>query len=245
MFEESKHKAQEDQYLSAAQKGSLDDCKKFISIGIDVNSRDRSGSTALFLCCHPQNLKLYRFLLNSGLNPNLANNRGNTALHLACEKSYPEVVLILLLYGADPNIYNLNGFRCDDVNPLMRPLIAGIVKDRSAYGLLSEFHRKKLTQIFEEIDLDDRGFVDFGKCSKFNRFVDEISEDVSKRDAMEFLREVSICREGQVNLEEWLLSFGKLIRESTNEAPVDQFIEDFERAIKERGSKFADYKPRD
>ena len=244
MLEESKHKSQEDQFLSAALKGNYDDCKKFISSGIDVNSRDRSGSTALFHCCHPQQLKLIRLLLTSGLNPNVANIRGNTPLHLACEKNFPEVVLILLLYGADPNIYNLNGFRCDDLNPLMRPLIAGIIKDRSAYGLLSEFHRKKLMQIFEDIDSDDRGFIDYAKCSKFNRFVDEISEDVSKRDAQEFLREVSICRDGQVNLEEWLLSFGKLIRESTNEAPVDQFIEDYERAIKEK-CKFTDFKPRD
>lgn len=244
MLEESKHKSQEDQLISAALKGAIDDCKKFISIGVDVNARDRNGSTALFHCCHPQQLKLVRLLLNSGLNPNLTNIRGNTALHLACEKSHPEIVLILLLYGADPHIYNLNGYCCDDLNTSMRPLIAGIVKDRSAYGLLSEFHRKKLTQIFEDIDSDDRGFIDVNKCSKFNRFVDDITEDVAKRDAIEFLKEVSICREGEVNLEEWLFSFGKLIRESTNEAPVDQFIEDYERGIKEK-CKFVDFRPRD
>jgi ankyrin repeat protein len=244
MQEESKQRSQEELLFQACQKGSLDECKKLLSMGVDVNARDRNGSSALFHCCHSQQLRLVRFLLSMGLNPNLTNIRGNTALHLAAERGYKEVILILILYGADPYIYNLNGHRCDDLNPHTRPLIAGIFRDKSAYGLLSDFHKKKLTQIFEDIDSDDLGYIDANKSFKFNRFVEEISEDIARRDSQEFLKEVSICKEGQVNLEEWLFSFGKLIREAGNDTPVDHFIEDYERGIKEKG-KFIDFKPRD
>jgi ankyrin repeat protein len=243
MQEENKQKTQEDQFILSCQRGSIDDCKKFLSLGVDINAKDRNGSTGLFHCCHPSQLELVRFLLLSGINVNLTNIRGNTALHVASERDYPELVLILLLHGADPYIYNLNGQRCDDLNLSLRPIIAAIYREKSAYGLLSDLHRKKLTQIFEDIDSDRSGFIDSSKSFKFNRFMDEVNEDVATRDSQEFLKEVSICRPGQVNLEEWLFSFGKLIRDG-NENSVDHFIEEYERAVKEKG-KFIDFRPKD
>ena len=52
-----------------------------------------------------------------------------------------------------------------------RPLIAGIYKDRRACGLLLEGRKRKLMQIFEEMDADEAGFMDLAKCTKLNRFV--------------------------------------------------------------------------
>lgn len=244
MQEENKHRGQEELLFHACQRGSLDDCKRLISQGIDINCKDRNGSTVLFHCCHPQQLKLVRFLLSNGLNPNLTNIRGNTPLHIAAERGYSEIILILLLHNADPYIYNVNGFRCDDLNPSVKPLIAWICKDKSAYGLLTDLQKKKLLQIFEDMDPDEKEFIDATNSFKFNRFIEDISEDVARRDALEFLKEVSICNPGQVNLEEWMFAFGKLTKDTGSEVAVDKFIEDFERGIKEKG-KYADFKPRD
>ena len=232
--------------MHLCQRGAFEECKKLLSLGVvDINCRDRNGSTALFHCCHPQQLKLVRLLLSMGLNPNLTNIRGNSVLHLAAERGFTEVILILMLYEADPYAYNLNGQRCEDLNPAVRPLIAGIYKDRSAYGLLLEAHKRKLIQIFEEMDADDSGFVDLAKCTKFNRFIEETStEDNARRDSLEFLKEVSICREGKVNIEEWLFAFGKLVRDNGNESALEEFIGDYDRSIKERG-KYAEFKARD
>lgn len=202
MQEESKHKSLDDQLILSCQRNSIEDCKKLLSNGVDINARDRNGSTCLFHCCHPSQLPLVRFLLSTGINPNLTNVRGNTALHIAAEKGHREIILILMLHGADPYIYNLNGHRCDDINPSIRALVAGINKDKEAYGLINDFHRKKLTQIFDDIDSDESGFIDAAKSFKFNRFVEDITEDIARRDSQEFINEVSICTRGQVNLEE-------------------------------------------
>ena len=95
------------------------------------------------------------------------------------------------------------------------------------------------------MDADDSGFVDLAKCTKFNRFIEETStEDNARRDSLEFLKEVSICREGKVNIEEWLFAFGKLVRDNGNESALEEFIGDYDRSIKERG-KYAEFKARD
>ena len=203
MQEESKHKSQEDFLMHACEHGTPEDFRKLIALGIDINSRDRNGSTVLFHCCHPQQLELIRYLLSIGANPNITNVRGNSPLHLAAERGFLEVILILILNDADPYIYNLNGHRCDDLNPSIRPIVAGIFKDKSAFKLLTDFHRKRLTLIFQDIASDEATYIDAAKSIKFNRFIDETTtEDAARRDAQEFLREVSICKSGQVNLEE-------------------------------------------
>jgi hypothetical protein len=60
------------------------------------------------------------------------------------------------------------------------------------------------------------------------------------KDAEEFLRDVSICNEAQVNIDEWVFAFAKLGRDQGTEA-VDAFVLDFETRVKERG-RFADFK---
>ena len=56
------------------------------------------------------------------------------------------------------------------------------------------------------------GYLDIEKCVVFNDFMDDVSDDAARRDAMEFMRDICICEMGRVNIEEWLLSFARLAK---------------------------------
>ena len=233
----------DEQFLVSLQKGSFDECKKLLNSGFDINHKDRSGLSPIFSCNLPQHSKALRFLIVSGANINMLGPQGNTALHYAVERGCMEIILILLLNGADPNISNENKQKPEDLLPKVRPMMIALTADRQVYTNLSELYKKKLSIIFDEIDGEGNGILTLDKCAKFNRYMEEVSADVARKDAIDFLRDVGICRSGQVNLDEWLFSFAKLMNERGTEV-LDQFIDEFERIGKDR-CKFADYVPRD
>ena len=67
--------------------------------------------------------------------------------------------------------------------------------------------------IFDDIDRDASGVLTLDKSMRFNRYMEEMPVEIARRDAQDFLRDVGICHTGQVNLDEWLFSFGKLAME--------------------------------
>lgn len=233
----------DEQFLVSLHKNSFDECKKILNSGFDVNHKDRSGFSPIFSCTLPQHSKALRFLIASGANLNMIGPSGNTPLHYAVERGCMEIVLILLLNGADPALTNENKLKPEDMLPKLRPMILALTNDRQIYAGLSELYKKKLTIIFDEIDGEGNGILTVDKCVKFNRYMEDVPADVARKDAIDFLRDVSIVRGGQVNLDEWLFGFAKLQNEKGNEA-LDQFIDEFERIGKDR-CKFIDFVPRD
>ena len=178
-----------------------------------------------------------------GANLNETNIRGNTILHIACEQGSKETVLLFLLHGADPIIKNADGRKAEDLNSSIKPLIYAVSKDREPFKALSEMDKKRIAQIFDDIDTDLARHIDLSKSIKFNRFMEDVPEEVARRDGQDFLRDCSICDVGLVNYEEWLFTFSKLAAEKGSEA-LDRFIEEYEKRIKQNG-KFVDYKIRD
>lgn len=233
----------DEQFLVSLQKGAFDECKKILNSGVDINHKDRSGLSPIFSCTLPQHCKALRFLISSGANINMLGPQGNTALHYAVERGCMEIILILLLNGADVNIVNENKQKPEDLLPKLKPMIMALANDRQVYTNLNELYKKKLTIIFDEIDGEGNGILNLDKCAKFNRYMEDVNADVARKDAIDFLRDVAICRSGQVNLDEWLFSFAKLMNERGTEA-LDQFIDEFERIGKDR-CKFIDFVPRD
>jgi ankyrin repeat protein len=244
MAEENKsgRAALDEQLISAVQAGSIDDSKKLISSGADVNHKDRNGSTVIFLCNTPQHAKILRFLVSLGAQVNCVNNLGNSPLHYAVERGCMEIILILMLNGADPSLVNQSKQKPEDLAPKLKPMIVALSMDRPVYQRLNDSYKKKLTLIFEEIDFEGTGILNLEKSMKFNRFMEDIAEDVARRDAQDFLRDVGICHIGQVNLDEWLFGFAKLVGSNGNES-LEQFFEDYEKNVKDKG-KFQNFTPK-
>jgi len=81
---------------------------------IDVNVKDKYGSTPLILTVQKNNPTIVEMLLDKGANPNIQDYDGYTALYWAIEKNNLEIVPMLFDKGANPNIQNNEGYTALD-----------------------------------------------------------------------------------------------------------------------------------
>ena len=70
----------EHRFTSAARDGHKEDIKAPLNAGVDINSRDTRGNTALILASEFGHKEIVKMLLNAGADKNAQNEKGNTAL---------------------------------------------------------------------------------------------------------------------------------------------------------------------
>lgn len=88
----------------AALNGLAADVEKALNSGIDINSRDEDGRTALMYAAYNGHSAIMEKLIGKGASVNLTDNYGRTALMFAASGPYPESVRVLLKNQADPNL---------------------------------------------------------------------------------------------------------------------------------------------
>lgn len=99
---------------------------------------------------------------------------------------------------------------------------------------MNEEQKKKLTEIFNDIDFDDLKAIDLHKAVRFNKYIQEnIAEAKAEKDANDFLKSTAICNKHSVNIDEWLFSFSKLYVCDADE--FNKFLEDYEAAVAVQG----------
>jgi ankyrin repeat protein len=96
--------------LHAAEQWNIEDCRKWLDAGADVNSTDAYGRTALHVVLERPikniTVDIIRLLLERGANPTLMDNRGKTALGWAArnmEAHTRKIIRMLVDAGADLN----------------------------------------------------------------------------------------------------------------------------------------------
>ena len=95
--------------FSLARDGKLEELRKAINAGADVNAKDNKGATALIQAAYEGNIEVAELLLKHGADVNARNNDGCTALMFAAFDGYPEIAEILITYGANKNLRDKNG----------------------------------------------------------------------------------------------------------------------------------------
>lgn len=90
--------------LLAAAGGQDDILRLLIKKGVKVNSRQKTGTTALMHAADKNFLTTVAILLEAGAFVNAQTLGGETALMKACKRGNADVVRLLLEYGADCNI---------------------------------------------------------------------------------------------------------------------------------------------
>ncbi|NNE38443.1 MAG: ankyrin repeat domain-containing protein, partial [Gammaproteobacteria bacterium] len=89
--------------VESAKLNDYASVKALLENGVDANSSNADGSTALHWAVLRNNGEMVDSLISAGANPNPANEYGATPLWLACNNKSDEIVQQLLNAGADPN----------------------------------------------------------------------------------------------------------------------------------------------
>lgn len=100
--------------VHAAARQDTQSVRALLEAGVDVDTRQPDGATALQWAAHWNDLQTADLLLQAGADINAANDLGVTPLALACENASVAMVERLVRAGANPNLAQVSG-----LTPLM------------------------------------------------------------------------------------------------------------------------------
>ncbi len=96
-------------FLSAARDGQTDLVSEFLNAGINPDTRNDKGYTALILAAYNGHAETVRALLAGGANPNLQDAKGATALAGVAFKGDLPCARVLVEHGAAIDVPNFVG----------------------------------------------------------------------------------------------------------------------------------------
>nr|BAJ95016.1 predicted protein [Hordeum vulgare subsp. vulgare] len=109
----------------SAREGAIDDVKKHLAAGVQINIRDSEERTPLHWAVDRGHLDAVEVLVSSNADVNAQDNEGQTALHYAvlCERE--DIAELLVKYHADLQIKDGDGNTAQDLCssswPFMKP----------------------------------------------------------------------------------------------------------------------------
>ena len=101
--------------MRAASKGQLQNVKKLINAGEDVNAANAEGDTPLHYAASNGHKDILNILLQAGAAVNATDSEGNTPLHWAAKGGHKDILKILIASGGDVNAITFNGSTVLDV----------------------------------------------------------------------------------------------------------------------------------
>ncbi|XP_065319270.1 protein phosphatase 1 regulatory subunit 12A-like isoform X5 [Gordionus sp. m RMFG-2023] len=96
-------------FLAACSAGDVEEVKKLLKRGVDINTPNIDGLTALHQACIDDNILMVEFLIKHGANINQGDNEGWTPLHAASSCGFLEIVQYLVKCGANIAAVNSDG----------------------------------------------------------------------------------------------------------------------------------------
>jgi ankyrin repeat protein len=100
-----------DIFVEAVRKNRIDEVRKFLQEGVDVNSRDVFDDNAgLHWAARQGQAEMARLLISNGADLDIRNRAGETPLHGAASEGQKELVVILIAHGADVNARTRKGW---------------------------------------------------------------------------------------------------------------------------------------
>lgn len=98
-----------EQYFKSVKNGNIEEVKLLLDQGIDINSKDSQGRTALMLAAYANNAEMAELLINRGADVNLQDHMKNSPFLYAGAEGYLEILKLTIKAGADPSILNRFG----------------------------------------------------------------------------------------------------------------------------------------
>ncbi len=97
------------QLLTAACEGDLDEVKRLVDTGADINAASIYGETPLYIAAYFGYLPMVRYLVGQGADINAANKDGEAPLQGAVHWDHLDVVRYLVEHGDKVNVANKGG----------------------------------------------------------------------------------------------------------------------------------------
>jgi ankyrin repeat protein len=113
--------------VDAAKRGDRQTVSQLLKKGVDVNSTEGDGATALHWAAYLDDDAMVVLLLRARANVNIPNDLGVTPLFLACSNGNGQIAAKLLTAGANPNMGTPSG-----QTPLMTAARSGSVEATKA-----------------------------------------------------------------------------------------------------------------
>ncbi|WP_299881156.1 ankyrin repeat domain-containing protein [uncultured Cocleimonas sp.] len=84
-----------------AERYGVEDVKKVLETGVDINQKNELGFTPLLIAVTENNVDIVKYLVSKGADLTLKNNKGFDALIIAANENHVEIAEYLLEKGAD------------------------------------------------------------------------------------------------------------------------------------------------
>lgn len=94
-------------FYQGIRNGSIEECRQLLNSGVDINTTDNTGQTALMIAAKSNHLKLAKYLIKNGASVNMSGVSGLTALHYAALENHHQMARLLLENKAkvDPTMH--------------------------------------------------------------------------------------------------------------------------------------------
>jgi ankyrin repeat protein len=129
----------------AALQGNIDEIRKHIGAGSDLNEIDDYGSTPLIVAVTFGRTEVAKALIEAGADLTIANNEGSAPLHIAAFLCREEIVASLLEHGADKEAKNGTGNTALEIVQVpfddVKPIYDTIQKGLRSLGLNLDYER--------------------------------------------------------------------------------------------------------
>ena len=90
-------------FVEYASNGDIAKMQNALNNGADINAKDPSGMSALFIAVENNQLSATKFLLENGAYPDITDKENDTPLMRAMYYNRPEIAKLLIEYGANVN----------------------------------------------------------------------------------------------------------------------------------------------
>ncbi|KAM8818585.1 protein phosphatase 1 regulatory subunit 12B isoform 4-T5 [Rhynchonycteris naso] len=146
-------------FLAACSSGDVDEVKRLLARGADINTANVDGLTALHQACIDENFDMVKFLVENRAYVNQQDNEGWTPLHAAASCGYLNIAEYFLSHGASVGIVNSEGEVPSDLaeEPAMKDLLLEQVKKQGVD--LEQLRKEEEQQMLQ----DARQWLNSGK----------------------------------------------------------------------------------
>lgn len=96
-------------FFQAVEEGNMDEMNNLIQQGIDINSRDPQGRTAIMIATYKNNTTIVKRLIELGADIHIQDDLKNNPFLYAGAEGYLDILRLTIDAGADPKILNRYG----------------------------------------------------------------------------------------------------------------------------------------